>query len=198
MILTLSLVLLVQNPPILPGPPRPVVPANALALPNNVFEYWPGPERSAYRWTMNPPLGKRPFMVASMSNEGQIAVRWATSGPRELHYVAMRQTAERLEEADSRECAFGDLIRDLRHLQMPEPRIWGTAPEQNGPYPQFTHRAAALYFSDGIQSDQMPADISISSGHGPIWSWTQSLFAATRECWKPMTPPEPLPPRPSD
>jgi hypothetical protein len=112
-------------------------PANTMAIPNNALDRWPSAEASDSRWTMHAPSGLKPFIVAT-NERGQIAVRWATDPNRPgIFYVAMRQTRDRLEEADSRECPFGDVVHNLRDLQLPEILVPGSRPHQGigGPPP---------------------------------------------------------------
>lgn len=170
---------------------------NTIQSPNSI-ERWPADGSSAYRWVIGAWPDKAPFLVASYSGDdvGQMAVRWAVDpairGADGIYYVAMRQTSEGLEEADSRECAFGDVVRNLRTMSLPQPLIPGTEPVQSGPTPRSLHRGASIQILRAKQPDGSGADIGLSSSDGEIWAWSAALFAATRDCWKPMTPPAPL------
>ena len=151
------------------------------------------------RWTLNSPPDKVPFVIVGASNiaNGQIAVRWASDpaqaqGAR-TYYVAMRQTSERLEEADSRECAFGPLMQDLRDIPMPETIIPGTEPDQRWPEPQFQHQVASITLVRSRQADGQSAKVMLTASHGLIFDWAARLFAATEKCWKPMATPAQLP-----
>lgn len=155
---------------------------------------WPNTRETLSRWSTNSPYDLRPFVVVALYFSEQIAIRYTVDrggpGTPTTHYVAMRQGSGGLEEADSRECAFGDLIRELSYLEMPKPYIPG-APVENMPYPPGGHGGASLIFPDARQVDGQHARITLSANYGAMVVWALSLFQATNECWKPTTPPSP-------
>lgn len=177
--------------------PERINPGNTLPSPNNASERWPGAGQSPFRWTFFPPPDKVPFVIVNSPTEAtsQIAIRWATSpSPAQgepTHYVAMRQTNERLEEADSRECHFGDLMQDLRELPLPETIIPGTTPHQQWSTPQFQRGVETITLMNSRQSDGQNAVVTLTASHGIFSDWVKELFDATRDCWKPMAAPTP-------
>ena len=169
---------------------------NTLPLPNNVNDRWPGPAGRPGRWLIAPE-GKTPFVVVSSVRAGQIAVRWAVDpskrgSPEALYYVAMRQTEEALQEADSRECPIAPVMADLRALPTPEIIVPGTLPIQDLAGPPFGHGGVSIDLQGARQADGQYANMILAGTSGPIAEWVPKLFEATKECWKPMTPPEPL------
>lgn len=68
----------------------------------------------------------------------------------------------------------------------------GTVPYQNLTYPPFGHGGGSIAISGTRQPDGDYSDMVLSGSNGPIAEWVYKLFAATNDCWKPMSPPEPL------
>lgn len=167
----------------------PPVPSNP--APTTSASRWPGDEKSPFRWTLNAPADKRPFLIAWSSNWNyQIAVRsafdqsWPVSD--RTYYVAMRENDGRLEEADSRECAFADSMAELRSLPAPELIVPGTLPLQDLANPVLAHENSSITVVGARQQNGDPADVTISSPGGEVAPWVQRLYERTRECWKPM------------
>lgn len=188
-------VLLVAAPQTSPAAVTP----NTMAIPNNVYDRWPAPPGTPGRW-MNGPSDKAPFAVVTSVRAGQIAVRWALDplkrgSPEALYYVAMRQTEEALQEADSRECPIAPVLADLRALPTPEIIVPGTLPIQELAGPPFGHGGVSIDLRGARQADGEYADILLASTSGPIAEWVPKLFEATKDCWKPMTPSAPFPTR---
>lgn len=166
-------------------------PANTIPSPNS-SDRWPGAGTSDYRWRMSAPSGYAPFAVVT-STEGQIAIRRVTTEVQGgSYYVAVRQTPERLEQADSRECQFGEVVLALRNLPVPEIVVPGSRPPQGlvGSAPIHAAFERVTVFGSRQPSGQR-ADLTIAAADGPVNDWIGSLRAATQSCWKPMAPPDP-------
>lgn len=161
-------------------------PANTLPSPNS-SERWPGAGTSDYRWRMSPPSGYAPFAVVT-TRYGQIAIRRVTTEAQGgSYYVAVRQTPERLEQADSRECQFGEVVLALRNLPVPEIVVPGSRPPQglvgSGPIHGVFGRVTVF---GSRQPSGERADLTISAADGPVTDWIESLVVATQSCWKSM------------
>jgi hypothetical protein len=184
MVASLALFAMLQAVPAIPSP-------NTLALPNDVYYRWPDAVPHDYRWTLRAPPDFKPFVVVT-KHGGQIAVRWDYS-PRG-HYVAMRQTDERLEQADSRECDFSGVMQELRDLPPAELVIPGSLPIQQlaGP-PQFHAWEARVTVLDSKQNGAEPVTVTMSAQYGPLRDWVDRLFTATEPCWQPLQAPTSAP-----
>ena len=179
--------------------PEAVAP-NVLRVPNTL-EVWPGTGSGVGRWTNYAPMGKRPTIVATIYYStllprpmppSEIAIRTDVGPDRRTHFVAMRQTSERLEEVDSRNCDLAPLMNRLRAMPAPEPRVFGTEPLQPPPAPRGGHGGVSLYFAEARQSDGNAVSLSLSASNGEIATWVHDLFTVTHACWQPMALPEPL------
>jgi len=174
---------------------EPAPPENAVQVAaRNTRGNWPSDDKSPARWLVNVPAGKRPFLVAWSSSWGyQIAVRYDYNFDQtrpvaeRVYFIAMRQTAERLEEADSRHCAFAESMDELRTLPAPEVIVPGTLPLQGLANPVLAHQNSAITVFGARQKNGDPADVTWSSPGGDIAPWVQPLYERTRYCWTPMT-----------
>lgn len=159
--------------------------------PQNSSRTWPADSASPARWVLNPPLGKRPFLVISSSNwPYDIAVTHAVDLERSAgsrgYYVAMHQTASGLVEADSRNCDFGTMLHDLRSLPVPEVIVPGTLPLQQMAFPDTPHGSNSITVFKARQEDGTAAQVTMSSPDGAIAWWVQNFYERAAECWKPV------------
>lgn len=181
MIVSLAALALLQAAPAAPTP-------NTLPLPNDIYHRWPDTLPHDMRWTLRAPLGLKPFVVVT-KHGGQIAVRRDWTVPNG-HYVAMRQTDERLEQADSRVCDFEEVMQGLRDLPPAELVVPGSLPIQPPPAPPLLHAwEARITVFDSRQSTGEQVTVTMSTQSGPVRDWIDSLFTATDLCWRPLDPP---------
>lgn len=153
---------------------------------------WPGEQKSPFRWLLNAPPEKRPFMVVWSSSWGyEVALRSAADMSQPVsqrgYFVAMRQTEHGLEEADSRSCGFKQSMDDLRGLKAPELVVPGTWPLQWLANPVIAHSNSSITVFGARQANGDPADVTWASPGGEVAPWVQRLYERTRDCWKPMT-----------